>query len=284
MSGDVYFVLIRGFKHKNKLKEVVDWLETNVVLGHGEAEQVETSLPFEIPMGFPSKDDAKQFVQKLELYGCIIEIESLSQRKERAQQATAEVAAAEPLVTKKREKPSKQKSEPKVSEGKKSIDLKKWVILVLIGVGVIAVALLGWSGLQKVDTDKLASSLSKVNTEILSMIQDQTNSGSPFSQVVGNMQQHIDSKNYSQEERVDHSNNYMGAVQGEKPVKNRETRNRNILIIQASIAFYKKNGKAWKRLVAEYRAIGATLKVQELRKEMVEVFGEEETAELLEEE
>lgn len=287
MSGEVYFILIKDFQHKRKLKEVVAWLEKNVVLGHGEAERVDQELPFEIPMGFPSQKDAKEFSQKLEVLGCIIVIESLSQRKARAAQQEAAVQEELPPVPPVKNKASeeelgtaeKQDKEKEEQPEKKPLPIKQ----ISIGLGALVALAVGWFAFNQFSAEDVKRVASKIDTTLISM-QQEAGSGSPFSQVVGNMQAHIEKQGYSQEERQEHSSNYMGEVQGDKPVLNREVRQRNIMMIQASIAFYRKNGKAWRRLVDEYRAIGATLKVKELRKEMVEVFGEEETAEILEEE
>ncbi len=294
MSSDVYFVLIRDFQHKKQLREVTEWLEENVVLGHGEAEQMANNLPFDIPMGFPSKEEAKEFTTKLQMYGCILEFDSLSERNARAAEAAARKAAKEleaaeqpqPAAKKKQTVAEKGESGPtesaETSEDEGS-QRPRWLIPAAAALGVVVVALGVWMGADKVDTKALSEWSDKVDMDIVSMLQADSKSGSPFSEVVGNMQRHIDKQNYSKEERVDHSNTYMGEVKGEQPVKNRETRQRNILMLQASIGFYRENKKAWRRLVDEYRLIGATLKVEELRKEMVEIFGEAETAEILEE-
>lgn len=292
MSGDVHFVLIKGFQHKKKLNEVVAWLEENVVLGHGEAEKVDSTLPFEIPMGFPSRQEAEEFSEKLKELGCVIVTESLSERKARAAQETesharAEIDAAQAGLA---GKSAVQQGDTSIQqEGKDETAEEEdggrppWLIPAAAGLGVVVVALIVWMGGGKVDTEALSEWSDKVDLDIISMVQDQSKSGSPFSEVVGNMQRHIEQQNYSQEERVENSNVYMGEVRGEEPVRNRDTRKRNIAMLQISLAFNKNNRKAWRRLVEEYQMIRATLKVEEIRKEMVEIFGEEETAEILEE-
>lgn len=299
MSSDVHFVLIKGFHHKRKLAEVVAWLEENVVLSHGEAQKVDSALPFEIPMGFPSKQEAEEFSAKLAMLGCEIVLESLSARKARAAReaearAQAEIEEASKAKPEPTEKPPKQQSKKRKKSQKKRENPSdeseqpeggrpRWLIPAAAALGVVVMVLIGWVGADKVDTKALSEWSDKVDMDVISMLQEESSSGSPFSQVVGNMQRHIEEKNYTKEERVNHSNTYMGEVRGEKPVKNREARKRNIMLIQGSIAFYRENGKAWKRLVDEYAAIGATLKVEEIRKEMVEIFGEAETAEILQE-
>ena len=298
VSGEVYFVMIRDFHHKRKLSEVISWLQENVVLGQGEAEKVDSALPFEIPMGFPSKEEAKEFTQKLELMGCIIGVESLSERKARAEKAAqaaveAELAAEAPKSAEPKAASGKKKGErkkPKKAEVREEKDegeaaAKPWVKPLLIGVAallLIALSLLFMRGEE--DGGSSAKDFLKLpDFSMLDDIRSQSSSGSPFSEVVGNMQRHIEQQQYSQEERVGYSKGYGGAVEGAKPVMNRKVRRRNIMLLQASIGFYRENAKSWKRLVAEYQAIGATLKVEELRKEMVEIFGEAETAEILEE-
>lgn len=296
MSGEVYFILIRDFEHKRKLDEVIAWLEKNVVLGHGEAEQVESALPFEIPMGFPGRQDAIDFSATLAMLGCVIEIESLSERKARAKAVEAAVAAeiekAEEPKKPKEPKPEKPKAknpaqqreqERETPVPEEAAEAPQWIKPAAIALAVALLLAVGWMTLRDVDTEDIKEWSDKIDLDIISMVQTESSSGSPFSQVVSNMQRHIEQQNLTQEERIDNSSTYLNEVKGEKPVKNRETRHRNIMIIQASIAFYKKNAKAWKRLSAEYAAIGATLKVEEIRKEMVEIFGEEETAEILEE-
>lgn len=294
MSGDVHFVLIKDFQHKKKLAEVVAWLEENVVLGHGEAQKVDRSLPFEIPMGFPSRQEAEEFSLKLRMLGCVIATESLSERKARAAReaearAQAEIESAakakpETATEKKAAKQTKQPGEDKqATDDSAKKERPRWLIPAAATLGVVVVALIIWMGADKVDTKAISEWSDKVDMDLISMLQSDSTAGSPFSQVVSNMQRHIEKQSYTQEERVDHSNTYMWEVQGEQPVKNREARKRNILLIQASIGFYRKNRKAWKRLVDEYAAIGANLKIEEIRKEMVEIFGEAETAEILEE-
>ncbi len=116
----------------------------------------------------------------------------------------------------------------------------------------------------------------RVNATLLE-IQQSTGGSAPFSDVVGRMKKHIENQNYSQEERQHYSTEYMGGVEGKEPVKERQVRNRNIQLIRMSLAFYERNRDAWRRLVAEYKAIGANLKVKELIREMSEIFGEDES-------
>jgi hypothetical protein len=305
VSSDVYFVLIKDFQHKNQLREVVEWLEESVVLGHGEAEQLAHNLPFDIPMGFPSKEEAKEFTTKLRMYGCILEYESLTERNARAERARerSAAAAAEPPPPPQqpspeeqskgergkkrgmREKKGKQekRAEPAEGGGQSKRLLGPVAGIAAAVLAVLGMALFGYQQMSDGGGESETQVAANVDPQIVSQVKEQMNSGSPFSQVVANMQRHIEQKNYSSQQRIEHSGNYMGAVKGEQPVKNRETRQHNITMAQVAIAFYRKNKKAWKRLVAEYQMIGATLKVEELRKEMVELFGEEETIEILEE-
>ncbi len=304
MSSDVFFVLIRGFHHKKQLQEVVDWLEENVVLGHGEAELVEHQLPFEIPMGFPSREEAKDFVSKLEALGCMIGTESLSERKARAEKAARgesdEDMVEETISAVQREatRPSRdeQGGEPVGAREQRSSEMeekdkkeekatpKPWkhIAGIALAVGaVLAMALYGYQQMSDGDTDTVSG---KVDQRIMSQLHGGGGSGGSFAQVVSNLQAFIEKQNYTPAQRVEHSTTYQKEVKGDKPIRHRETRQHNIEMLQVSIAFYRKNKDAWRRLVAEYQAIGASLKVEELRKEMVEIFGEEDTAEILAEE
>ncbi len=291
MSDDIFFASIKGFRTRNHLEEVSGWLEKNVVLGHGEADAVGRNLPFEIPMGYPSKAEAMRFTQKLEELGCIMSFESLAQKREReAQEAAIAAAAAAAAEKALEEKQVQQELSGKQKKSKKQggSDKKAGQDWTKIGL-MVAVAVLGilvvWMGLKSgggnSDDEELSVRYSAIDKSPVMEMQAEAGSAADFSQVVGNMAKFIDKQNYSQEEREQYSDDYYGEVQGAQPQKNRQVRNRNIMLIRVSLAFYNKNKDAWRRLIAEYHNIGANLKVKELVKEMDDIFGVKETVEIL---
>jgi len=137
-----------------------------------------------------------------------------------------------------------------------------------------------WWGLQSGEGE-VSTPPQGVEHEMLSKIKSAAFSGMGRAETEENVQRIIEENNYSQEEREQHSKAYMQEVEGEKPVLNRAVRNRNIAIIRASLAFHNKNVKAWKRLAAEYQTIGANLMVDEIRREVSEIFGEARAAEII---
>ncbi len=285
MENEIYFVRIDGFRNKERIPEVIAWLEENVVLGHGEAQQVGSSLPFEIPMGYPSKSEAERFTKALLKLGCSLGFESLSERKRREAAAASAGRQSEQqpeeAVTEK--KPDIRGEQGDEEESESSISLKDPKTIMLGVAGGVVLTVMAWLGSQWGGEEPLSPTVGdpEVNSALVEIQQD-AGSAAPFSQVVGNMQRFIEKQNYSQEERREYSSGYFGGVEGVMPIKERQTRNRNIMMLRMSLAFYERNRDSWRRLIMEYQAIVANLKVKELRKEMVDIFGEEETEVILE--
>lgn len=284
MSQLAYFPSITSIRDPKLIPEIESWLEKNALLTADQAQMIRIALPLEIPMGLPSEGDVDHFVAGLLELGCEIKIQQ-KEMDEPKSSSVEEDPVAEDLLEEEEPEQSEQPDDPlpapEVDEPviEKSATKKPAWIWALIPLLLLLASVTWWAVQQE---EPAASGQPEgVVDELLLKVRSAAFSGMSREETVANVERTIQEQNLTPEERKQHSSAYMMEVEGEKPVLNRVVRNRNITIIRASLTFYNKNEKAWKRLAAEYQAIGANLMVDEVRREVAEIFGEERAAEII---
>ena len=281
MSQLAYFPSITSIRDPKLIPEIESWLEKNALLTADQAQMVRVALPLEIPMGLPSEEDVELFIEELRALGCEIKIDQRAMDEPKVPPVT-ENPIAEQLTEEEQPEQSGESSLPSETDQPvvETVVTKKPIWLWVVGALLLLLAVVVWWGFQQ-EEGVTPNQSEGVVDGLLLKVRSAAFSGMSTDEVVADVQRIIEEKNLSPEERKQYSSAYMEEVEGERPVMKRAVRNRNIAIIRSSLAFYNKNEKAWKRLAAEYQSIGANLMVDEVRKEVAEIFGEERAAEII---